>query len=119
MKKSIKIVAVAMVVLMLCLSLASCGKTLAGEYESDAGLFGKTTYKFSGKTVKISYTSVLGTVNSIEGEYSIEDDEITFTFEDVEEDKEDDAEQLEGTFTFEEGEDYIKIGNFQYDKVEE
>ena len=118
MKKSIKIVAVAMVVLMLCLSLASCGKTLTGEYESDAGLFGKTSYEFSGKTVKISYTSILGTVNSIEGEYSIDDDEITFTFEDVDEEKEEDAKKLDGTFTFEEGEDYIKIGNFKYEKVE-
>ena len=118
MKKSIKIVAVAMVVLMLCLSLFACGakKTLNGEYE-----MGGVTYKFSSdETVKISYTTFLsGQIYSIEGEYKIDEDEITFTFEDVEEDKEDDAEQLEGTFTFEEGEDYIKIGNFQYDKVEE
>ena len=117
MKKSIRFIAVAMVVLMLCLSLASCGgKTLSGEYE-----MGGVTYKFnSDKTVKISYTTFLsGQIYSIEGEYKIDDDEITFTFEDVEENQKDDAKKYDGTFTFEEGEDYIKIGNFQYEKVEE
>lgn len=117
MKKSVRLIAVVMVALMLCLSLTSCfGKTLSGKYESDAGLLGKTTYEFSGKTVKISYTSILGTVHSVEGEYAIDDDEITFTFSDVEDDEKEDAKKLEGTFTFEEKEDSIVIGKVEYTK---
>ena len=54
-------------------------------------------------------------VASVEGEYSIKDDQITLTFGE----EDDDAKKMNGTFDFEEGEDYIKIGTFgKFTKVE-
>ena len=115
MKKSVKVLALAMVAIMLCLSLVSCGKTLSGEYE--ATLFGSgVVLEFEGK--KVTYTAkVLGMeAAAVEGEYSIEDDQITLTFGE----EDDDAKKLNGTFDFEEGEDYIKIGTFgKFTKVEQ
>ncbi len=114
MKKSIRILAVVMAVLTLCLVLAGCGKTLSGEYSADGGIFGETTYSFKGKKVEISYKSILGTVNTVEGEYKIEDDKITFTFADDEENE--DAKEFSGSFAFEETDDGIKIGVIEYKK---
>lgn len=123
MKKTVKFVALAMVALMLCLALASCGKTLSGTYEPAAtsgGILGAITdavnsgveYTFSGSKVTIE-TTVLGSVKTFEGKYSIDDDKITFTFED------EDAETYDGTVTFEELENgNIKIGGIEYKKVE-
>ena len=54
MKKSIKIVALALVAVMLCLSLVACGKKLSGTYEAQIGgdLLGYTaSYKFSGSNI--------------------------------------------------------------------
>ena len=114
MKKSIRILAVAMVALMLCMALVSCGKTLSGEYSADGGILGETTYSFSGKKVEISYKSILGTVTTIDAEYEIEDDKITITLPEDEDDE--DAKKLGGTFAFEETDDGIKIGVIEYKK---
>ena len=114
MKKSIRFVALAMVALMLCLCLASCGKTLSGKYKADAGILGETTYSFSGSKVEISYKSLLGTITTVEGEYTIDDDQITITIGEDEED----ADKLGGTFAFEETEEGIKIGVIEYKKVD-
>ena len=49
MKKTIKLVAVVMVVAMLALSLVSCGKMLVGKYSAtfDIGIYeATTTYEF-------------------------------------------------------------------------
>ncbi|MBQ8330946.1 MAG: hypothetical protein IJX94_00415 [Clostridia bacterium] len=117
MKKSIRILSVVLVALMLCLSLTACGKTLSGKYTSDAGIFGETTYEFSGKKVEISYKSLLGTVTTVEGEYEIDDDKITITITDEDAD-DDDAKKLSGTFAFEEQDDGdIKIGVIEYKKA--
>ncbi len=116
MKKSIRIIAVVMVALMLCLTLASCGKTLSGKYTSDKGILGETTYEFSGKKVEISYKSLLGTVTTVEGEYEIDDDKITITLVDEDADEKD-AKDLSGTFAFEETENGIKIGLVEYKKA--
>jgi uncharacterized lipoprotein YehR (DUF1307 family) len=102
MKKTLRIVAVAMVAVMLCLSLASCGKKLSGTYEDELGI---SEYTFKGNKVEISI-EIFGAKTTIEGTYSIKDDEITFEFDDDEED----AKEFSGTFDFEEGDDYIKIG---------
>ena len=114
MKRSVRILAIAMVAVMLCLTLASCGKTLSGKYE--ATLLGSgIELEFNGK--KVTYTAkVLGAeAASVEGTYEIKDDKITLSFEG--EDK--DAEKMDGTFDFEEGEDYIKIGALgKFTKVE-
>ena len=114
MKRSIRFIAIAMVLLMLCLSLASCGKTLSGKYTSDKGLFGETTYEFSGSKVEISYKSLLGTVTTVNGTYEIDDDKITITLDDGDDENKD----LAGTFAFEETDDGIKIGIVEYKKAD-
>ena len=58
MKKSVRIIAFALVAVMVCLAFAACGKTLSGEYTAEIGITsiagGKTTYKFSGSKVTIT-----------------------------------------------------------------
>ena len=120
MKKSIRLIAVALVAVMLCMAMASCGKTLSGTYEHDATAMGSgvvTTYEFSGKKVNLKVeTKLLGSVTGtveLEGKYTIEDDKITFEFET---EKEDEAKEYNQTFDFKEGEDSITIGLFTYKK---
>ncbi|MBO5415564.1 MAG: hypothetical protein J6A83_02905 [Clostridia bacterium] len=121
MKKSVKVLALVMVALMLCMSFASCAKKLSGEYVNDATIAGSgivTTYEFSGNKVTLTVeTKALGVVveegtASREGTYSIGEDKITFEFEG------DDtvAKEYSKTLDFEEGEDYIKIGIVKFDK---
>jgi major membrane immunogen (membrane-anchored lipoprotein) len=123
MKKSIRILAVVMALLMVTLVFASCGKTLKGAYKAEIGgsLAGYTaTYTFSGKKVEISKTATLlgqSKTTTLEGTYEIaeKDDgtmEITISLETSDDDIK------SGTFTFEEGENYIKIGLVKYEKVE-
>ena len=114
MKKSIRIIALAMVVVMACLAFAACGKKLSGKYTSDAGILGETTYTFKGSKVEISYKSLLGTVTTVEGEYEIDGDEITITLAD----DEDGSDKLGGTFAFEETDNGIKIGVIEYKKAD-
>ena len=113
MKKIIKIVAVAMVAIMLCLCLASCGKTLSGEYRSAEVLGSYTSYDFSATKVSVD-VYVLGTKveeQSYEAKYKIGDGEITFTYEDA------NGDTKTNTQTFEELEDgSIKIGMVTYEK---
>ncbi len=108
MKKSIKVLALVMTAVILCLTLASCGKTLSGTYSMEA--FGTgTEFEFKGNKVTITAKVAGAQVGDpVEGKYSIKDDKITFEFES--DDKE--AEEYNGTFDFEEGDDYIKIGAF-------
>ena len=120
MKKSVKIMALVMAALMLCLSLVACGKKLSGEYELDATIAGSgavTTYAFSGSKVTITVeTKVLGSITGtveLEGKYSIDDDKITFEFEDEEK-----AKTYNGEFDFKETEDGIKIGLLEYKKLD-
>ncbi len=112
MKNSaVKIAALAIVISALAVSLASCG-WLSGKYE--ASLLGQSVcYTFKGSNVTIDIT-LLGTVTSLEGKYKIDGDKITLTFNN----EEDDASSYEGTYTFEKGEDYIKIGVVKYTKVD-
>ena len=124
MKKSIRILAVVMALLMVTLVFASCGKTLKGAYKAEIGLGGlagyTAVYEFSGKKVKITKTATLlgqSNTTTLEGTYEIteKDDgtmEITISLETSDDDIK------SGTFTFEEGENYIKIGLVKYEKVE-
>ena len=124
MKKSIRIMAVVLALLMVTFVFASCGKTIKGTYKAEVGLGGlagyTATYEFSGKKVEITKTtSLLGSTNTttMNGTYEIteKDDgtmEITITLE------KGDDDIKSGTYTFEQGEDYIKIGLVQYNKVE-
>ncbi len=123
MKKSIRIIAVVMVALMLCLSLASCGKKLSGKYSAD--IFGTgTTMTFDGSDVKIAITvTFIGEVASLDATYEIKDDKISFDIADEEKVTNDLAKKviksLEEPVSFEEGEDYIKINGVTYKAVEE
>lgn len=127
MKKSIKIIAVVMIVTMLALSLVSCGKTISGTYTGELSLGGlagaKAAYEFKGSNVNLTVTtSLLGMSSSetFEGKYEIAENddgklEITFTFEG------DGSSTYNGTFSFEEGKDAdgnktISIGGATYTK---
>ena len=122
MKKSVRILAVVMALLMVTFVFASCGKTLKGKYSADF-LGTGTTLEFSGKNVRLAVTvTLLGEIAAVEGTYTIEDDKITFDFvdeEQVENDKAKDVlSKFTGTVDFEEGDDYIKIGGIKYEKVD-
>ena len=119
MKKSIRILAVVLVAVMLCMTLASCGKKLSGTYELDLSVAGTgvvNIYEFSGKkvniTIEVKFAGAVTETVSFEGTYSIEDDKITIDIED------DGEYDLSGTFDFAETEDGIKIALVEYKKAE-
>jgi len=116
MKKSIKIIAVAVAAVILCLSLVSCdlfGKKLDGKYEADA-LVGTTSFTFDGNKVKYSY-SLAGKVISQEGTYKIDGDTITFEWVDEDGEELEDA-QFDGEYEFEEKDNGdIIIGKTEYE----
>ncbi len=121
MKKSIRILAVAMVAVLLCLCLVSCGKKLSGEYEATIAGTGKKM-EFSGKNVTVTYLFLTKEVASVDGTYSIEDDKITFDFVDEDKVEDKDAKEflagLAGSVSFEEGDGYIKIAGVKYEKAD-
>ena len=119
MKRIISTILVCVLLLGCVMTLASCGKMLSGTYSAKTELFGQsveTSYTFKGnKVIAEVKATVLGNVEteSKEGKYSIDGDEITFTFEE-------DGEEKTETYTFEKGEDgdtkFIKIAGVQYNK---
>ena len=119
MKRSVKILALVMAAMMLCLSLVACGKKLSGEYELDATILGTgavTTYAFSGSKVTITLETKAGGIVTktveLDGKYAIDGDKITFEFEG------EDAKTYNGEFDFAETEKGIKIGIIEYKKVD-
>lgn len=122
MKKSIRILAVVMALLMVTFVFASCGKTIKGTYSAEVDvvvLKYTATYEFSGKNVTVTkvVNPLIGESKTytIEGTYEIiENDDgtmdIKFEF------KTEDEHIKSGTFDFEQGEDYIKIGIVKYNK---
>ena len=112
MKKFTKVIAVVLVLATLVCVFASCGKKLSGKYEATA--FGTgTCLEFKGSKVYAQFKLLGAYGDAVEGKYEIKDGKITLTFEG--EDKSADA--LEGTFDFEEGDGYIKIGPVKYTKA--
>ncbi|MBO5879148.1 MAG: hypothetical protein J6Q68_01165 [Clostridia bacterium] len=120
MKKIISSVLVCVLLLGCAFTLASCGKTLSGEYESTLGT---TTYAFSGKNVTVTY-EIFGFTKTIEGTYEItvndeEEEIIIFTFPSDAED----ADDYAGEYSFVEGtegdDEYIKIAGIKYTKKAE
>ena len=109
MKKSIRIIAVALVAVMLCLSLVACGKKLSGTYSAEI-LGSGAEYEFKGSKVTITVKALGAEIGSAEGKYSIKDDKITFEFDS----DDDDVKEYSGTFDFEETDDGIKIGIVEY-----
>lgn len=124
MKRSVKILAVALVAVILCMSLTACGKRLSGTYEPAAASDGLgeilgdalnsgVEYTFKGSKVIIEVT-LFGQVETYEGKYSIDDDKITFEFED------EDAEDFAGTQTFKELDNgNVEIGGVEYKLIED
>lgn len=117
-----KFMTTALVMVMLVCSMAACGKSLSGSYESEVELLGQSwnvTYTFKGKNVEaVSKVTILGNVQNTTstGTYELVENadgtmEITIDFE-----NETDLFK-DGTFTFEEAEEYIKIGKSQYNKI--
>ena len=121
MKKSIRILAVVLALTAILCVLASCGKTISGTYEAevDALIMKYTaTYEFSGSKVNITKkTTLLGSVSTAEfkGTYEITENDDGSMEITIELETEDDQIKS-GTFAFEEGEDYIKIGLVKYNK---
>ena len=104
-----KIIALVLVAVMLTMTLASCGTKLSGTYSLEAiGTGVELTFK--GSAVTITLKAVGFELGSAEGTYSIKKDKITLTFDS---DK-DDIKKYDGTFDFEKGDGYIKIGGVEY-----
>ena len=125
MKKVLSAVLACVLVLGMMFTLVSCGKKLSGAYEAEVDIAlasYEVTYDFSGSKVEVTRKSTLLGASFepvvINGTYEIAEDEegkLTITFE--YEGKEDEVVKG-GTFAFEEGEDYIKIGLVKYEKAE-
>lgn len=123
MKRTTKIIALALAAVIVCGILVSCSTMLSGVYSGELGgsiLGGKASYNFKGSKVTITVTvTVLGTSNSTsyDGAYEITaaDDgtqSITFTFADAE------AKEYSGTYSFTQNKDAktITIGGVTYSK---
>lgn len=117
-----KVLVLALVAIMLVGSFAGCGKSLSGSYEAKIEFLGQSwnvTYTFSGKKVEaVSKITILGAVDTTTcvGTYEITENadgslEITFDYE-----EESDLFK-DGTYTLTETDEYIKIGESQYNKV--
>lgn len=127
MKKFVRILCLTLVAVMLCATLASCGK-VSGAYSAKIDVLiasVEVTYDFGafGKVVMTVKSEAIGATDTktYEGKYEItekEDDtmEITFTFED----ENDDTKTYGGTqaFSIDKENDTIKIGLVTYKKVE-
>ena len=125
MKKTImRATTLALIAVLLLCMLTACGRRVpAGAYEAELEVFGQSwnvTYTFKGnKVTATNKITLLGTVTTetAEGKYEIIENadgtmEISFDFGEESESFKD------GTYTYEEGEGYIKIGEFKYTKVQ-
>ena len=127
MKKFVRILALSLVAVMLCAALASCAK-VSGAYSAELDIAlakVKVTYDFTSAS-KVTMTlkgEFLGQVEtkSYEGKYEITENddgtmEITFTFED----ENDDTKTYGGTKTFaiDKENNTIKIAGVTYTKAE-
>ncbi len=123
MKKSIvKILALALVAVMMCAILVSCGGP-SGKYEAESWGSG-ITLDFSGKNVDITIKVIGFSSEPIKGTYEIKDDKITISL--VDDDAEDSLdkavktviEKILGEQSYEKTDDGIKIGGVEYKKVD-
>ena len=108
MKKAIRIISIALVIIIVGAMLASCSKMLSGTYTATGDLLvvgTKTSLTFSGNkvTVTSTVTSIIGSTEpkDYKGTYEIKTgtdgtQTITFTFD------EDNDNIMSGTHTFEE-----------------
>ena len=124
-----RVVAVALVAVVMCMMLASCGNTLSGSYSAtyeSNGIFGlgkgtyTTTYEFKGnKVVRTDDVTVGGstTTTVTNGTYEIKDDQIIFTWDkNVETNENGDSVVSTNKYEFSKGDDFIYIGDTKYNK---
>ena len=129
MKTMTRVVAVALVAVVMCMMLASCGNTLSGSYSAtyeSNGIFGlgkgtyTTTYEFKGnKVVRTDDVTVGGstTTTVTNGTYEIKDDQIIFTWDkNVETNENGDSVVSTNKYEFSKGDDFIYIGDQKYTK---
>lgn len=129
MKTMTRVVAVALVAVVMCMMLASCGNTLSGSYSAtyeSNGIFGlgagtyTTTYEFKGnKVVRTDDVTVGGktTTTVTNGTYEIKDDQIIFTWDkNVETNENGDSVVSTNKYEFTKGDDCIIIDKTKYDK---
>ena len=115
MKRIISALLVCVLLVGVVFALASCGKTLSGEYVES--ITKNVTYKFSGSKYTCTVDNLIGDDTVTEGKYSIDEDkgEITFTYEEG-------GEEKTRTENFSSGEEdgvkYIKIGGTKFTKVD-
>ena len=118
MKKFTKILALAVVVAMACVVLASCG--LSGKYEATAWGTG-AELEFKGSKVYMTFKFVGLSADPVEGTYKINGDKISFDFtsDDYSEKVNDMLAKFQGELDFEKGDGYIKIGDVKYTAVKD
>lgn len=129
MKTMTRVMAVALVAVVMCMVLASCGNTISGTYSAtyeSEGFFGlgagsyTTTYEFKGKDVVMTVEATVGgktTTTTTNGTYTIEDDQIIFTWDkDVETNANGDTVTSTNKYEFSKGDNFIYIGDQKYDK---
>lgn len=127
MKTMIKVMAVALLAVMMCTVLASCttiSGTYSATYESEgflglgAGSY-TTTYEFKGKNVTRTDDVTIGsktTTSTVTGTYEIQDDKIVITWDKDVETGDGQASTTKSTFDFAKGDGFILIEGRQYDK---
>lgn len=115
MKKTIRIMAVVMAVLMVTLVLASCGGGLSGKYSAEA--YGSTiTFEFKGNNVTYTMSAAGQEIFSLEGTYEIKGDKISFDF--TADDTSIAAEMIDEmtNLDFEKGDGYIVVDGLKMEK---
>ena len=127
MKTMIKVMAVALLAVMMCTVLASCttiSGTYSATYESEgflglgAGSY-TTTYEFKGKNVTRTDDVTIGsktTTSTVTGTYEIQDDKIVITWDKDVETGDGQASTTKSTFDFAKGDGFVLIDGRQYDK---
>ncbi len=121
MKKSVRMMALAMALLMVGMLFVACGNMLSGTYATDEVFGSKTTLKFSGKNVEITMKALGQEIDPIKGTYEIKDDKITIKLLDDEDEGLGAAvkallDEFLKEQSFEKDGDTIKIGGTKYTK---
>ena len=121
MKKTLSAILVCVMLLGCVFTLASCGNKPSGKYQAKLEILGQsttTTYDFKMNKVIVTVESeVLGSINTETTEYKYKvnkKDDGTLTIDLT---GEVDGEEKTNTYTYEKGDDYIKIAGIQYNKV--
>ena len=127
MKTMTRVVAVALVAVIMCMMLASCNTisgTYSATYESE-GFFGlgagsyTTTYEFKGKNITRTDDVTVGSktnTSTVTGTYEIQDDKIVITWDKDVETGDGQSSTTKSTFDFAKGDGFILIDGRQYDK---